>query len=102
MPRIFRVTPKVFSCYYLSFLPPLNPALVLLGLLVIVYAYHRREPLVCVQLPHFGHQVLAAEEAEDCDGVVFIQNPKGPENLVQGGAAGGDVVYNEDILVLDS
>ena len=55
-----------------------------------------------MQLPHFGHQVLAAQEAEDCDGIIFIQNPKSPENLVQGGAAGGDVVYDENVLVLNS
>lgn len=52
-------------------------------------------------LSHFRHQVLAAEEAEDGDGVVFVEYSERPEDFVQGGTAGGYVVYDEDVLVFD-
>lgn len=54
-----------------------------------------------MRLSHFRHQVLAAEEAEDGDGVVLVEYSECPEDFVQGGAAGGAVVYDEDVLVPD-
>ena len=53
------------------------------------------------ELSHFRHQVLSAYQAEDGDGVVFVEYPERPEDFVQGGAAGGYVVYDEDVLVPD-
>ena len=52
-------------------------------------------------LSHFRHQVLAAEEAEDGDGVIFVEYSESPEDFVQSGAAGGYVVYDEDVLIPD-
>ena len=45
------------------------------------------------------HQILTADEAEDGDGVVLIEDAEGAEDFIEGGAAGGDVVYDENVLL---
>lgn len=52
-------------------------------------------------LSHFRHQVLSSYQAEYRDGVVFVEYSESPEDFIQGGAAGGNVVYDEDVLIPD-
>ena len=48
-----------------------------------------------------GHEVTPANEAEDDDAVVLVEDAQCTQHFAQGGAAGGDIVDDEHILLAD-
>ena len=55
-----------------------------------------------VRLLHgLGHEVFATYQTEYGHIIVFIQDSQCPEHLIQRGATCGNIVYYENVLLLD-
>lgn len=51
---------------------------------------------------NIGHQIFSADEAEDGDAVIFIEDTEGTKHLAQCRPAGGNIVDDQHVLLTDS